>query len=536
MRVPIGKRSALAVAAAVGLMLSAIGATPAYSAATSPAPGVLRVGSWHGIPGTFSSIQAAVNAARPGDWILVGPGDYHESGSDDPAHPAGVMIRTPDLYLRGMDRNNVVVDGTRPGAPGPCPAGAEYQSNGPNGPDGKPAGRSGIEVYKASGVWVQNLTACNFLTSSSGGEGNQIWWNGGDGDPTIGMGSYRGDYITATSSYSNGVNPPFGDYGIFASKASGPGVIDHSYASNMGDAGYYIGGCQTNCNTIVRNARAQYNALAYSGTDSGGNLVIESSEFDHNKTGITSDSENNDDAPSPADGSCPNGAAGPLGGHSCEIWRYNYIHDNNNPNVPGNATNGLAGAAPIGTAMVLAGTRNVTQYHNTIANNGAWGTLITDQPYMGTPPPFAQCQGGVYVVPGQVCYYQAFGNQVIGNTFRNNGFFGNPTNGDLGLATLPHAPGNCFTQNTDPEGVTSDPPNLQSFPYNPCGQANGGDLGPLAAEVLCATQLLGPCPSLPGASYPRATQVVLPPLQAQPSMPNPCAGVPANPWCPRRSG
>ena len=37
---------------------------------------VLRVGSYHGVPGQYKSIQAAVNAARPGDWILIGPGDY----------------------------------------------------------------------------------------------------------------------------------------------------------------------------------------------------------------------------------------------------------------------------------------------------------------------------------------------------------------------------------------------------------------------------------------------------------------------------
>src|SRR5437763_5572688 len=304
MRVSIGKRSSAALVGALVLALSAtaVAVAPASPAATSPAPRVLRVGSWNGIPGDFSSIQTAVNAARSGDWILVGPGDYHESGSNDPDHPAGVLITTPGIYLRGMDRNDVVVDGTKPGSPGPCPSGAQYQST-------PSTGWSGIEVYKASDVWVQNLSVCNYLTNPKGEQGNEIWWNGGDGDPTIGMGSYWGDYLTATSTYSNGVNPPFGDYGIFASKASGPGVIDHSYASNMGDAGYYIGGCQTNCNAVVRNARAQYTALAYSGTDSGGSLVIEHSEFDHNKTGINRDSESNDDAPSPADGRGPNGAA-----------------------------------------------------------------------------------------------------------------------------------------------------------------------------------------------------------------------------------
>src|SRR5213080_1785772 len=78
---------------------------------------VLRVGTWNGIPGNFKTIQAAVSAARPGDWVLVGPGDYKEHGYRGQAEPAGVLITTPNLHLRGMDRNAVVVDGTNPGAP-----------------------------------------------------------------------------------------------------------------------------------------------------------------------------------------------------------------------------------------------------------------------------------------------------------------------------------------------------------------------------------------------------------------------------------
>ena len=84
---------------------------------------VLLVGSWHGHHGSFTSIQAAVDAARPGDWVLIGPGDYHERGDRDPRYRslaengAGVMITTAGIHLRGMDRNRVVVDGTKPGSP-----------------------------------------------------------------------------------------------------------------------------------------------------------------------------------------------------------------------------------------------------------------------------------------------------------------------------------------------------------------------------------------------------------------------------------
>ncbi len=46
--------------------------------------------------GSTRSIQAAVNAAKPGDWILVGPGDYKTTSQQRAQrptnHPAGVLI------------------------------------------------------------------------------------------------------------------------------------------------------------------------------------------------------------------------------------------------------------------------------------------------------------------------------------------------------------------------------------------------------------------------------------------------------------
>ncbi|MFN2545747.1 MAG: hypothetical protein ABR600_14415, partial [Actinomycetota bacterium] len=473
-------------------------------------------------------IQAAVDAAHPGDWILIGPGDYRERGSLDPEDPAGVLIETDGLHVRGMNRNTVIVDGTKPGARKPCDPAYHSQFYGPKDADGHWAGMNGVYVDEATGVTVDNLTACNFLATKHGEGGNEIWFNGGDGTGTIGMHEYAGSYLTATSTYSHGVDKPRGEYGIFVSNADGPGLIVHTYASNMGDAAYYVGACP-NCNVVLRDAHAQHSALAYSGTNSGGNLIIEDSEFDHNKTGPTSNSQNNDDRPSPEDGACPNGGTGPTGTTSCTIWRNNYSHDNNDPNVPGSGS-GLSGSAPVGTGFVLAGTRNVTLWHNRIEHNGAWGVLVADLPDQETPPPGANCQGGTQL-PEDTCLYQAWGNETANNTFKDNGFFGNDTNGDIGLATNEHDPGNCFHGNTDPDGLTSDPPNIQDPPYDSCANANAGDYGPLAAQALCATQLLAPCPSNAAAAYPRPTKVKLHMPPPQPTMPNPCTGVPANPWC-----
>ena len=69
---------------------------------------VLRVGSFHGIKGQFKSIQVAVNAARPGDWVLIGPGDYKTSSGHapkgQPSLASGILVSKPDVWLRGMNR------------------------------------------------------------------------------------------------------------------------------------------------------------------------------------------------------------------------------------------------------------------------------------------------------------------------------------------------------------------------------------------------------------------------------------------------
>ena len=262
--------------------------------------------------GDYGSIQRAVDAANKGDWILIGPGDYHASADFAQAHHApvdesgaGVLVNKGGLHIRGMDRNRVIIDGTKPGSP-PCSSEPARPELRPQGTGRTAVGRNGI-VVKASGVWVENLTACNFL-----GEGNQIWWNGGDGSGKIGMGAWYGNYLSATTTFYR-ANKPQASYGEFASNARGRGMLSHSYASNMDDAGVYIGACQQQCHSVVTDSRFQFNALGYSGTNAGGDLVLKNSEWDHNASGIVTNSQNNDDAPSPQDGACPNGGTGPPG-------------------------------------------------------------------------------------------------------------------------------------------------------------------------------------------------------------------------------
>jgi hypothetical protein len=465
----------------------------------------------------YKTVQAAVDAAQPGDWVLIYPGVYHEKSTQWPT--AGVWISKPDIHVRGLDRNQVIIDGSNGSAKHPCPSSPALQDT--NGG----AGRDGIVAYKASGVTIQNLTVCDYL-SGTGGHGNEIWWNGGDGSGVIGMGAYHGSFLTATSMYGpkDITSPNLAQYGIFVSNASGPGLIEDSYASNMADAAYYVGACQQQCNTTLTHDIGTNSALGYSGTNAGGKLVISHSLFFGNRTGLAPNSLNNDDAPPPQNGACPGTTT------SCLIIEHNVIANNNNANAP---TSGLTPA--VGAGVEVSGGAFDTVRENVIANQGAWGVVTHDYPDFEKPPAGSHCQGGVQVSK-TLCVFPAHGNRVYRNFFTGNGSFGNPTNGDLAtVGLLPNSatPRNCFYRNRDASGtLTSEPANIESTTVNgpPCGKAGTSIDGALVTQLNCAAgDPLGPCP--PQYHYPKQTKISIVPLPALPAMPDPCAGVPDNQFC-----
>jgi hypothetical protein len=551
-------------------------------------PDVFAVGSFNGVAGQFGTsgtptvadIQAAVDAAEawaaahtpvggpvPPTYVLLAPGDYKTvpSAIATPpagAPPAGVVIDTANLWLVGMDRNSVVVDGTRSGPP--C-------STSPSDQIITPAGLNGVMVWKAPGVWVENLTVCNFLAGSSPGYnsgGNEIWWNGGANSgqvftgPEGGPAGYVGAYLTATSTYFADETTA-AQYGIFSSNWDG-GTWDHTYASNFNDSSYYIGACQQQCNQSVDDAWAEYSALGYSGSNSGGRLLVQHSQFDHNEDGFDTNSQNGDNPP-PQDGACPPGVSPPTlkrvpsaeQPKTCWVFYDNNVHDNNNPDVP---TAGSAAAGPVGTGMSLSGARDDTVVDNTFSHNDAWGTILVPYPDSGAP-----CTGGTQLQVA--CIYDEFGDAVVGNTYSDNGSYGNPTNGDIAAVNLEPGPTDCFSANRDTGGsLTTSPPLLEVL-YPVCtGATVPPDLNVLFTdEVACdsGSITIGPIPGsavcLPGTNYPRQTEVVMHPLPgvlhalgadgavpgsaawtaaledparaSLPTMPEPCSDVPSNPWC-----
>ena len=176
------------------------------------------------VPQEYPTIQNAVDAASPGDLVLVDKGVYVET----------VFVTTPSVTIRGVDRNEVVLDG-------------QFTFG------------NGIMVG-ADAVAVENMTARNYTL-------NGFYWTGVKG--------FRASYLTA---YNNG------DYGVYAFDAT-DGVFEHSYASGSPDSAFYVGQCFP-CRVVLDHVTGELSGLGYSGTNSGGDMYILNSTFSRNKTGL----------------------------------------------------------------------------------------------------------------------------------------------------------------------------------------------------------------------------------------------------------
>lgn len=214
-----------------------VGDSPIPGAASEVGPGreipPTRPGQEIRVPQDAPTIQAGVDAAEPGGVVVISPGVYEEA----------VVVTTPFLTIRGLDRSQVILEG-----------GFTLDD--------------GIQVIEADGVAIENMTARHYLV-------NGFLWSSVFG--------YRGSYLTAYNS---------GDYGLFA-YGSQYGQFDHSYASGHPDAGFYVGGCFP-CHSVISEVLAENNAIGFSGTNAGGDLRIVNSEWRDNLAGIvpnTLDSE-----------------------------------------------------------------------------------------------------------------------------------------------------------------------------------------------------------------------------------------------------
>ena len=351
------------------------------------------------VPDDHDTIQDAVDAAEPGDLILVEPGTYEEA----------VNVETDELTIRGTDRNEVILDG-----------GFELDN--------------GIRVVGAGGVAIENMTARNYTT-------NGFFWTGVDG--------YRGSYLTTYRT---------GDYGIYAFD-SVKGLIEHSYTSGSPDAGVYIGQCYP-CDAVIDDVVSEYNGLGYSGTNSGGNLLIVNSTFRFNRAGIV-----------------PNSGSYEL----CYPERDttivgNLVYSNNQPDTP--AIDVALDA--MGNGILVAG-----GVGNTIERNRVWDHDLTGiglvpfpeedandvvPPASDDDQPCTEAKGEPTAdpadIPGTVVW-EPRDNQVVGNAVDESRL------ADIAVGTLGDASalGNCFSDN---EHASTAPTDVEALA--PCeGEGDDGD-------------------------------------------------------------
>src|SRR5690606_1097671 len=218
-------------------------------------------------------------------------------------------VTTDMLTIRGLDRNEVVLDG-----------GFELDN--------------GIRVTGADGVAIENMTARNYTR-------NGFFWTGVEG--------YRGSYLTTYRT---------GDYGIYAFDST-KGLIEHSYASGSPDAGIYIGQCYP-CDAVIDDVVSEYNGLGYSGTNSGGNLLIVNSTFRRNRAGIV-----------------PNSGSYELCYPERESTLVgNVVHDNNNTEAPAISVALLAQ----GNGILLPGGVRNTVERNLVFNHSRTGIGLVPFP------------------------------------------------------------------------------------------------------------------------------------------------------------
>ncbi len=177
------------------------------------------------VPADHPTVQDAVDAARPGDLVLVAPGVYRES----------VLVVTPGITIRGTDRNAVVLDG-RGGLP------------------------VGVRVVDTGGVAVENLTVRNYADSG-------LEW--------VDAAGFRASHVTAYDNGERGID-------VFDSV---DGVVEQVWTSGSGEAGLHVSQCDP-CRVVVDGLTSVDNGIGVLAVNAGRDLQIVRSTVRSNRAGI----------------------------------------------------------------------------------------------------------------------------------------------------------------------------------------------------------------------------------------------------------
>jgi hypothetical protein len=202
----------------------------------SIAASAVGVGAEILVPQDVSTVPQAIARAKPGDTIVLDAGVYPGGNVVPPAKH--------DITIRGIDRNDVILDGAD-------------------------ARKNGIVVH-ADGVSLLNMSAHNFLE-------NAFYWEHAN--------RFRASYLTAWNVRG---------YGIYVEDGR-EGTLDHDYVSGAADAAYYVGECNP-CHATIEHVIATLSAVGYSGTNAT-DVVIRDSVWNRNGAGIVPNTYANEALP-----------------------------------------------------------------------------------------------------------------------------------------------------------------------------------------------------------------------------------------------
>jgi hypothetical protein len=426
----------------------------------------------------FHSIQAAVNAARSGDRILIMPGVYRELGSRNEPDPDP---KCADMYVESEG-----------GARVPS---YEYQRNCPNSQnmiaivgDGPDEDRTCDDKCN---LQIEGLgrTPHDVLISGERSKLNVIRADRADGiylkNFEIEFSDFNNLYILETNGFriDDVVSHNSREYGIL-SFASDHGLYENIEAYENGDSGIYPGsGPEGHCQRYgieIRNSDSHDNTIGYSGT-AGNGVWAHDNKFHHNAAGITTDSFASGHPGMPQD---------------CAKWENNQIYSNNkdlfNAEMDAYCKQPIEQRddphkvcptfqVPVGTGLLIAGGNGNIVRGNWIWDNWRWGTAVHWVP--------ATLRG-----EDSTGQSENTGNQYDtsnGNRYIDN-HMGVRPDGTRDPNGVDHwwdeeGAGNCWSGNVGPNDAkpTSDPANLPACPEG--SSFSTGNAAKQATLVPCAT-------------------------------------------------
>ena len=382
----------------------------------------------------------------------------------------------------------------------------------------------------------QNLTACNFL-HGAGDTGNEIWWNGGDGQRQDRRLRYSAPYLNATSTFFNGEDTAAAVRDLLEQlerRHLGP----DTYASNFNDSGVLHRRLPA---AVQPGRRPRVGAsTARSATRARTPAAGCRQELGvRQQPGRVRHQQPERRQPAAAERRVPAATAVEHDHPDALVLGVHATTTSTTTTTRTSPRPGSAAAGPVGTGMTISGGRNDTVMDNRFVNNSAWGIVLV--PFTDSGPP---CTGGTLNSPISAAAVPV----------RRVGRRDDPTTRSATTAATGTRPTATLEQLNFESGIrptasgqhghgggasTGDLRRQQTAAPSVHRDAGGGRTSTTRSSSprCCATRRWSfgtPSAASPSGPYPRKTEDGHAPAAAKQlkSMPNPCAGVPKNPWCP----